>query len=88
MGDEMVAKFAGFIKTKALAKANNAQSYQEIDIRINPMAITSYAYGQRVDTGDEIVTIYVGGVCYSLPMTLKEVDDMMDEIERGFTLEH
>jgi hypothetical protein len=57
--------------------------------RINPIAISSY-YEAFEDEGNEttarVTAIIVYGNLFVVNMTIEEVDEMMQNIERGFSI--
>ena len=55
-------------------------------LRINPIAVSSYFEGFHGENDNPITVIIVGGSKYLLDMTVQEVDDMMEHIDRGMSI--
>lgn len=91
MPDEAKIEYPNFIKTTIIAFIEDAGSKKAISlkVRINPLSITSYVEGIYRNENNEAkpcTVMYAGGTAYNLEMNIEEVDEMMQNIERGFQI--
>lgn len=88
MSDLAKMEMPNFIKTKCIMSFKEDGSMRKIDCRINPLHITSYYYSFYNDGGDkkDATAMYIGGVYYLIDMTVSEVDEMIESIDRGMSI--
>lgn len=87
MSDLAKMDMPGFIKTFCTGKIDD--KHIKVAVRINPMSISSYAENGEVNIDGEstpVTLVYVGGSTYNVCMSIKEVDEMMENIERGMSI--
>jgi len=87
MTDLAKMEYANFVKVIMLTKGkDNENTFGKL--RINPMSISSYfeAFDTRGEKIVPITAMCVGGSTYYLDMKIEEVDEMMDSIDRGFSI--
>ncbi len=78
-------EYPNFIKVKMFVKDKDDKDMLG-ELRINPVCISSYYEGFHGDTDKRVTVIYVAGNRYLLDMTIEEVDEMMENIDRGMSI--
>lgn len=78
-----------FLKLPAFAQGRDGRFF-EVKARLNPSSIYSYTEGFMDDDGGlstkPVTIIYCAGNKFWVDMTIDEVDRMMEEIDRGLTI--
>lgn len=88
MEEQAKMEYPAFIKTTCIVTVKDESDHKKIKVRINPAAVTSYVESFYKKGEDVIMcsVIYCGGTSYLVDMTIDEMDKMMEEIDRGFSV--
>lgn len=89
MNEEQKLEYPNFIKVNSYVKTSNPDDgYLLVKTRINPMSITSYfSMLLSLDgVNKDITGMHVGGSVYYIDMTIEQVDNMMDAIDRTLSI--
>lgn len=89
MSDLAKMELPNFVKTHCHASFGKDKMVK-LKLRINPMQISSYVEEHFVLTEGsvpiEATRIFVGGQPYVIDMKIEEVDEMIENIERGMSI--
>jgi len=86
MSDITKMEYPAFLKLPILMKGKDGED-KIGELRVNPMMISSYYGGYNSGDKDrEITMIYVSGQSYMIDMKMSEVNEMMENIERGMSI--
>ncbi len=89
MSDLAKMEYPNFIKTTCWVTAKDGDKLYPLKVRISPISISSYIQDILIDSdGTKIdsTRVFVGGMSYNLRMTVEEVDEMMENIDRGMSI--
>ena len=88
MSDLAKMELPNFIRTKAVVWYGDDDEPTIVECRINPFHISSYYENRLHHKGKtvKITVVYCGSATYNLEMSISEIDDMMENVDRGLSM--
>lgn len=83
-------EYPHFIKVNAITTDRKTDKFIFIKVRINPIMISSYHEMQDAEVDGKwykSTSVTVGGNSYYLAMPIEKVDEMMESLDRSFTIQ-